>query len=109
MKKTLVTLVLSMVGFAPVFGGATGAAQQPATPQPTPSKSAETKKIAGQGDETQDPSTPTRKPKLILMADNSCTTCPCPKDKEISAEKKETQKTPSQTPAKNNPPKIALA
>lgn len=124
MKKSLVVLALSTVGFAPVFGGATGPAhtpQQPTSAQPTPAKPVEVKKIAAQAEEKQastaqtpsttTPSTPAPvKPKLMLIAEEKAACCPCPKDKsEPSVEKKEAQKPQTQTPVKAAAPKVALA
>ncbi len=119
MKKTLVMLALSTVGFAPVFAAAPATTpapeketQQPATTQITPAKPVEIKKIVSQADDkttpTTTPATPTTKPKMVLIVDEK--PCGCPTDKkDCSVEKKDGQKTPAQTPAKATPAKIALA
>ena len=113
MKKSLVMLALATVSFAPVFAGTTAATQpQPQSQQqPTPAKPVETKKIAGQADDKTaptTPTTPTTKPKLVLVADEKPSCCPTDK-KDMSADKKDGQKTPAQTPAKTTAPKVALA
>ena len=121
MRKTLVMLALSTVSIAPVFAGAPATNQtqpQQQTPsQQTPAKPVEMKKlagqaVAGQADDKKTPVTPatpaTAKPKLVLVADEK--PCNCPTDKkDMSADKKDGQKTPAPTPAKATPPKVALA
>ena len=121
MKKTLVTLALSTVGFATAFAAAPATTpqtqpQQPASAQ-TAAKPVEVKKIAGKADEQKSPANPTTpgtpgtpaatpaKTKLALVADEKPGVCPT--DKKDCA--KDGQKTPAQTPAKTTPPKVALA
>jgi hypothetical protein len=133
MKKTLVMLALSTVGFAPVFAAATTPQtqpQQPASAQQTPAKTVEVKKIAGQTSDQKTPATPSEvkkiagqtsdqktpttpvtsnKTKMVLVAAEK--PCNCPTDKKDLAVdmKKDDQKTPAQTPAKTTPAKVALA
>jgi hypothetical protein len=106
MKKTLVMLALSTVGFATVFAAApvtTPQPLQPASAQQTPANPVEIKKIAGQTNDQKTPVTPTTKPKLVLVVDEK------PACSASQTDKKDDQKTPVQSPVKATPAKIALA